>query len=109
MRFWLSGPRMLGGMVRPGVSFGPEDLRARRIPAAHLERARATVRQAAKDGGMIVPPDAAIDEWLGSEAARLQRHSLAWVIIAAIAIVPFAAFAIFSFWVAGMLFSELIR
>jgi hypothetical protein len=30
MRFWLSGPRVLGGLVRPGVSFGPEDLRRRR-------------------------------------------------------------------------------
>jgi hypothetical protein len=33
MRFWFSGPRMFNGLVRPGVSFGPEDLRARRVPA----------------------------------------------------------------------------
>jgi hypothetical protein len=28
MRFWLSGPRLFRGMVRPGISFGPEDLRS---------------------------------------------------------------------------------
>jgi hypothetical protein len=32
MRFWLSGPRI--GWFRPGVSFGPEDLRRRRRPSA---------------------------------------------------------------------------
>jgi hypothetical protein len=52
MRFWFSGPRILGGLVRPGVSFGPEDLRPRRVTETHLERARATVRQQARDRGM---------------------------------------------------------
>jgi hypothetical protein len=28
MRFWLSGPRLFHGMVRPGVSFGQEDFRS---------------------------------------------------------------------------------
>lgn len=27
MRFWISGPRMFGGLIRPGVSFGREDFR----------------------------------------------------------------------------------
>jgi hypothetical protein len=52
MRFWISGPRMLGGLVRPGVSFGPEDFRARRVSATQMELARKVVRQAAKDSGM---------------------------------------------------------
>jgi hypothetical protein len=26
MRFWFSGPRILGGMVRPGVSFSDREL-----------------------------------------------------------------------------------
>ncbi len=26
MSVWLSGPRLLNGLVRPGVSFGPSDL-----------------------------------------------------------------------------------
>ena len=47
MRFWLSGPRIFGGLVRPGVSFGPEDLRARRVPVAALERARKAVKREA--------------------------------------------------------------
>ena len=33
MRIWLSGPRILNGLVRPGVSFGPEDFRRMRAPA----------------------------------------------------------------------------
>ncbi len=27
MRVWFSGPRMFGGLIRPGVSFGREDWR----------------------------------------------------------------------------------
>ena len=27
MRFWVSGPRLLGGMIRPGVSFRIRDIR----------------------------------------------------------------------------------
>lgn len=34
MRFWLSGPRILGGLVRPGISLGREDFRRMRSPAA---------------------------------------------------------------------------
>jgi hypothetical protein len=29
MRFWISGPRMFGGLIRPGVSFGLGDFRSR--------------------------------------------------------------------------------
>jgi hypothetical protein len=36
MRFWLSGPRMFGGLFRPGVGFGPEDFRRRRRPSASI-------------------------------------------------------------------------
>ena len=27
MRFWLSGPRLFGGLIRPGVSFSDRELR----------------------------------------------------------------------------------
>ena len=54
MRFWFSGPRILGGLVRPGVSFGPEDLRARKLSATQLEHARKAVRQQATARGMEV-------------------------------------------------------
>jgi hypothetical protein len=30
MRLYLSGPHILGGLVRPGISFGPEDWRQAR-------------------------------------------------------------------------------
>jgi hypothetical protein len=33
MRIWFSGPRILSGLVRPGVSFGPKDFRAPRLPS----------------------------------------------------------------------------
>jgi hypothetical protein len=32
VRLWLAGPRLFRGMVRPGISFGPEDLRSRKPP-----------------------------------------------------------------------------
>src|SRR3974390_1111355 len=33
MRFFLFGPRMIHGLVRPGISFGPEDLGRLKQPA----------------------------------------------------------------------------
>jgi hypothetical protein len=45
MRFWFSGPRLFSGLVRPGISFGPEDLRARRVKATRRERAMKVERQ----------------------------------------------------------------
>jgi hypothetical protein len=114
MRFWFSGPRLFSGLVRPGISFGPEDIRARRVPAIPRELARKAVRQLAKDHGEEVPPDAAIDAWLGAEIERLRRagpsfESIAWLIFKGIIAVPIAAFAIGCFWIAAMLFSELFR
>ena len=32
MRFWLAGPRLFRGLVRLGISFGPEDFRPRKPP-----------------------------------------------------------------------------
>jgi hypothetical protein len=34
MRLWLSGPRILHGLVRPGISLGREDFRRMRKPPA---------------------------------------------------------------------------
>jgi hypothetical protein len=61
-----------------------------------------------------VPPDAAIDAWLASEAAH-QRHavpaiaSIAWGMVLMILAVPLAVVAIGSFWIMAMLFAELIK
>jgi hypothetical protein len=111
MRFWFSGPRLFSGLVRPGVSFGPADWRARRIPAAHLELARKAVRQLAKDHGVEVPPDAAIDAWLEAEVARRRRRwsalSIAWFIFKMIIAVPIAAFTIGGFWIAVLLLQQM--
>jgi hypothetical protein len=124
MRFWLSGPRMLGGLVRPGVSFGPEDLRARKlsqsvtvskggpVPATQRELARKAVKQEAIARGMEVPPDAAIDAWLASEVERQRRAgpsiaSVVWFIFKGIIAVPIAGFAIFTLWIAAMLLQQM--
>jgi hypothetical protein len=116
MRFWFSGPRMFSGLVRPGVSLGPEDLRARRVPAIPRELARKAVKQLAKDHGADVPPDAAIDAWLEAEVARRRQWrprpsiaSIAWFIFKMIIAVPIAIFTIGCFWIAAMIFSALIR
>jgi hypothetical protein len=104
MRFWLSCPRLFSGLVRPGVSFGPEDLRARRVPATHRELARKAVRQLAKDHGEEVPDNATIDAWLEAEVARQRRvrPSIAGFIIRMIIAVPIAAFTIACFWIAAI-------
>jgi hypothetical protein len=34
MRIWLSGPRILGGLVRPGISFNLNELRRKATPCA---------------------------------------------------------------------------
>jgi hypothetical protein len=42
MRLWLSGPRILGGLVRPGISLGKEDFRsARKMPVIAVNATRA--------------------------------------------------------------------
>jgi hypothetical protein len=112
MRFWFSGPRLFSGLVRPGVSFGPEDLRARHVPATQLEPARKTVRQLARDRGMEVPPDAAIDAWLASEVERQRRSrwsalSIAWFLFKCAIAVPLTAFAVFNFWIVVLLLRQM--
>jgi hypothetical protein len=59
MRFWLSGPRLFSGLVRPGVSFGPEDLRARRVPAHRKIAEDATLGICRRQDGamMLAIPD----------------------------------------------------
>jgi hypothetical protein len=61
MRFWISGPRMFSGLIRPGVSFGPEDWRPRRATSTDLGPVRKDFRRLAKERGMAVPDDATID------------------------------------------------
>jgi hypothetical protein len=111
MRFWFSGPRLFNGLVRPGVSFGPEDLRARRVPATHMELARKAVRRLAKDNGEEVPPDAAIDAWLGTEIERRRRvgPSIAGFIVRCIIAVPLTIFVIGCFWMLAMLIAAMMR
>ena len=109
MRFWLSGPRLFNGLVRPGVSFGPEDLRPRRVPATQRELARKAVRQLAKDNGEEVPSNATIDAWLEAEVERQRRAgpSIAGFIVGCIIAVPIAAFAIGTFWIAVLLLQQI--
>jgi hypothetical protein len=40
MRIWLSGPRILGGLLRPGISLNGEDLRRMRGRPARLPKWR---------------------------------------------------------------------
>ena len=56
MRIWLSGPRILGGLVRPGISLGPEDMRRlggrpARLPSYRRYELRAGLQEAAKARG----------------------------------------------------------
>ena len=94
MRFWLSSPRIFGGLLRPGVSFGREDWRAPRVPATHRELARKVVRQLARDHGDEVPDNATIDALLALEVERQRavRPSIVGFIFQVILAVPLTIF-----------------
>ena len=50
MRLWLSGPRILRGLVRPGISLGREDLYPR-LPSYRRYELRHGLQEAAKARG----------------------------------------------------------
>jgi hypothetical protein len=50
MRFWLSGPRILNGLVRPGISLGREDWRPR-LPSYRRYELRKGLQAAAEARG----------------------------------------------------------
>ena len=53
MRLWLSGPRLLRGLVRPGISLGKEDFRpARKAPAMVAEATLGLFRR--PDGAILM-------------------------------------------------------
>ncbi|WOJ89846.1 hypothetical protein RZS28_00585 [Methylocapsa polymorpha] len=58
MRFWLSGPRILHGLVRPGISIGPEDVRPRLPRWRRYEYRKALKAYAAKRGQHITNEEA---------------------------------------------------
>ena len=50
MRLWLSGPRILRGLVRPGISLGREDWNSR-LPSYRRYELRHGLQEAAKARG----------------------------------------------------------
>jgi len=53
MRIWISGPRILGGLIRPGISLGREDLHVRIPQWRRFEYMQALKRYAAEHGQPI--------------------------------------------------------
>jgi hypothetical protein len=58
LRFWLSGPLVLNGLVRPGISIGPEDVRQRLPSWRRNEYCQALKAFAAKHGKPITDAEA---------------------------------------------------
>ena len=56
MRFWLSGPRILGGLIRPGISFNENELRHKtpRLPNWRRHELRADLKAAAEVKGETI-------------------------------------------------------
>jgi hypothetical protein len=82
MRIWLSGPRILGGLIRPGVSFGREDWNPR-LPSYRRYALRHGLQKAAKaTGETMTTEDAnyAIDKALAcgllDSAGSLNFHAI---------------------------------
>ena len=57
MRIWFSGPRILGGLIRPGISLGKEDFRPPRLPSWRRHELRAGLQAAAKARGEAMTKD----------------------------------------------------
>lgn len=53
MRFWFAGPRLFGGFIRPGVSFGPEDFRRARPPDVGAQSPRLDSVYVIEGGGHV--------------------------------------------------------
>jgi hypothetical protein len=51
MHVWFSGPRILNGLVRPGISLGREDFGPPRLPSWRRHELRAAIQAAAKGRG----------------------------------------------------------
>jgi hypothetical protein len=71
MRFWLSGPRLFNGLVRPGISLGREDFRPRALPSWRRYELRHGLQEAAKARGEPMTredADYAIDKALATGA-----------------------------------------
>jgi hypothetical protein len=65
MRLWLSGPRLLGGLVRPGISLQPSgDAPLKEIVA---ERALTVLRRLAKRGAAVKSGTSRDARWAGSQ------------------------------------------
>jgi|HubBroStandDraft_6_1064221.scaffolds.fasta_scaffold2005217_2 hypothetical protein len=76
MRFWLSGPRLFNGLVRPGISFGREDFRPRGLPSwRKFELCQALIKEAEARGEKMSKEEAAycVEKALYL-AARQQRQ-----------------------------------
>jgi hypothetical protein len=68
MRFWLSGPRLFNGLVRPGISLGREDW-SPRLPSWRRHELRHGLQAAAKARGETltrVDTDYTIDKSLAT-------------------------------------------
>lgn len=57
MRVWLSGPRILGGLIRPGISLGKEDFGPPRLPRWRRHELRIGLQAAAKSRGETLTKD----------------------------------------------------
>ena len=67
MRIWLSGPRILGGLLRPGISFNLSELRRK---APRPTRLSAAERRKLRDG-LIEAATARGDSMARAEADEL--------------------------------------
>jgi hypothetical protein len=57
VRIWFSGPRLLNGLVRPGISLGREDFGPPRLPSWRRHELRVGLQTAAKLRGEAMTKD----------------------------------------------------
>jgi len=57
VRYWISGPRLFGNLIRPGISFSKADFEPPRLPAYRRYELRKGLREAAKARGETMTRD----------------------------------------------------
>jgi hypothetical protein len=75
-RIWFSGPRILGGLVRPGISFNMKELYASQPAHQRLARlkARHEIIRLARENGETIDNETA-DLMIDVEIERQQREA----------------------------------
>ena len=108
MRFWVGGPRLFGGMIRPGVSFNAGDFRSRQ-QAANFTNGEFVYVVTGDHGrvkiGITKNPEARLASLQTGSHVRLSMPFTTWAGDRALAVEQAAHSLLWQRWVSGEWFN----